>query len=233
MENKTFAELQIKSVEEGDGRTIEGYGSVFLNVDSYKDIVAPGAFAKSLQSGRKVKMLYNHDSRSVCGVWDEIVEDGNGLRVKGRLLNTPLGNEVKELVKAGAIDSLSIGYRTLDYDYNEITGIRTIKEAQLFEVSIVTFPANEEATIDSIKAAEMSKTDLERFLTSKGMSRSCAKGLIAKGYDGFISKKQLREAVEDSDEQTTETEINKVDEAESKAAAELLNLINKRIENLK
>jgi HK97 family phage prohead protease len=106
MEHKHLP-LEWKASPEG---VIEGYGSVFGNPDLGGDIILPGAFADSLKSGRKVKMLRQHDADDVIGVWDEISEDRDGLRVKGRLLlSIGDGKDAFELVKAGALDGLSIG----------------------------------------------------------------------------------------------------------------------------
>jgi HK97 family phage prohead protease len=189
-----FLNLEWKA---GDGGTIEGYGSVFDTVDQGGDIVAPGAFTNSLRAGRKVKMLMQHDPSDVIGVWDEMEEDAKGLRVKGRLLTTVRkGAEAYELAKAGAIDGLSIGYRTVkSMDRN---GKRVIIQADLWEVSLVAFPMNELARIDAVKAAEMSERDIERLLTrDAGLSRSVAQRLLAGGYDAI---KAMRDAGDGADE---------------------------------
>lgn len=180
-----------------DAGQIEGYGSVFDVVDQVGDIVAQGAFTKSLQSGRKVKMLMQHDASDVIGVWDELTEDGNGLRVKGRILRQiSKGAEAYELVKAGALDGLSIGYRTIKS--MDRGGRRVIMQAELWEVSLVTFPMNEMARIDAVKAAEMDRNEIERLLTLRaGLSRSVARKLLASGYDGI---KDMRGAVDGADE---------------------------------
>lgn len=193
METK-FLNLEWKASE---GGVIEGYGSVFDTVDQGGDIVAPGAFANSLRIGRKVKMLMQHDPSDVIGVWDDLVEDERGLRVKGRLLTAVRkGAEAYELVKAGAIDGLSIGYRTVkSADRN---GKRVIQQADLWEVSLVTFPMNELARVDAVKAAEMSERELERMLTrDAGLSRSVAQRLMAGGYDAV---KAMRDAGDGADE---------------------------------
>lgn len=180
-----------------DAGVIEGYGSVFDTVDNGGDIVAPGAFASSLRMGRKAKMLMQHDPSDVIGVWDEVVEDGKGLRVKGRLLTTVRkGAEAYELVKAGAIDGLSIGYRTVKSMARD--GKRVILQADLWEVSLVTFPMNELARVDAVKAAEMSERDMERMLTrDAGLSRSVAQRLMAGGYNAV---KAMRDAGDGADE---------------------------------
>lgn len=191
-----FKHIPLEWKADGEG-VIEGYGSVFDVVDTGGDIVAQGAFTRSLQSGRKVKMLMQHDASDVVGVWDELSEDGNGLRVKGRILTQiRKGSEAYELVKAGALDGLSIGYRTVkSMDRGER---RVIMQAELWEVSLVTFPMNEMARIDAVKAAEMARDEIERLLTLRaGLSRSVARKLLASGYEGI---KDMRGAVDGADE---------------------------------
>lgn len=177
---------------ENTGRLITGYGAFFGNVDNGGDVILPGAFAKSLASGRKVKMLWNHRSDDVCGVWDEVKEDEHGLRVSGRVAATVLGNDIAELLKMKAIDSMSIGYRTLDAEWRE--GVRYITEAELWEVSPVVFPMNESAVIDSVKAADMTKRDIERKLRDAGFSRADAQKLISGGYDALNPQRDADEA---------------------------------------
>jgi uncharacterized protein len=186
--------LEWKADDQG---TIEGYGSVFDVVDQGGDIIAPGAFRQSLASGRKAKMLFQHDPSAVVGVWNTLEEDQKGLRVAGKMLTSvKAGAEAYELVKAGAIDGLSIGYRTVkSMDRN---GKRVIMQAELWEVSLVTFPMNEMARIDAVKAAEMSREEIERLLTLRaGVSRSVARQLLAEGYKGI---KDMRGAVAGEDE---------------------------------
>lgn len=186
--------LEWKADDQG---VIEGYGSVFDVVDQGGDIIAPGAFRQSLNAARKVKMLYQHDPSAVVGVWNSLEEDDKGLRVSGKMLTTvKAGAEAYELVKAGAIDGLSIGYRTVkSMDRN---GKRVIMQAELWEVSLVTFPMNEMARIDAVKAAELSERDLERVLTrDAGLSRTVAQKLMAGGYDAI---KAMRDAGDGADE---------------------------------
>lgn len=173
--------LEWKATPEG---VIEGYGAIFGNVDNGGDVLLPGAFAQSLKSGRKVKMLREHCPDDVIGVWDEVTEETGGLRVKGRILMTISdGKDAFELVKAGAIEGLSIGYRTVESEYNN-AGNRLLKAVDLWEVSLVTFPMNELARVDAVKAAGMTEREFERALTrDAGLSRSVAQRLMAGGYD--------------------------------------------------
>lgn len=180
-----FATLEVKA--EGEEGRIEGYGSVFNRRDQGGDLVAPGAFRKSLASGRGVKMLFQHDPSRPIGVWDEVAEDETGLRVKGRFLTSvSAGREAWELVKAKAVDGLSIGYRTVNAVREEAG--RVITEAEIWEVSLVTFPMNEAARIDAVKAAAMTERDMERLLTQDaGLSRSVARALMGGGFKALTT----------------------------------------------
>lgn len=187
MEHKHLS-LEWKATEEG---VIEGYGCVFDNVDLGGDIIAPGAFTMSLRAPRKVKMLWQHDAEKPIGIWDTLEEDGKGLRVSGRILTEiDKGRESLAMIRAGVIDGLSIGYRTVkSMDRN---GKRVIMQADLWEVSLVTFPMNELARIDAVKAAAMTERELERKLTREaGFTRSVALALMAGGYNAV---KAMRDA---------------------------------------
>ena len=173
---------EIKASAEG---VIEGYGSVFGNVDSYGDIVMPGAFEVTLRSAPRLPaMLWQHDAAEPIGVWSEMREDKRGLWVKGQLaLGTQRGREALELIQLGALTGLSIGYRTVKSTYDEQTGVRSLSELELWEVSPVTFPANEAARITGAKASEIASIkDFERFLRDAGFSRKEAKRIAAQGF---------------------------------------------------
>lgn len=127
-----------------DGR-IEGYASLFGEPDQGGDVVERGAFAASLRrlaaAGRRVKFLWQHDPATPIGVWTEVAEDARGLRVAGQILpSVARGADAIALLGAGAIDGLSIGYRTIRAAPNHETGGRTLAEIDLWEVSLVTFP---------------------------------------------------------------------------------------------
>lgn len=144
-----------------DGRMIEGYASLFGKRDQGGDVVQKGAYAASLKmlagSGRRVKMLWQHDPSQPIGVWDEVREDGVGLYVKGRILaEVDKGREAAALLAAGAIDGLSIGYRTLRAE-KDGKGQRLLSELELWEVSLVTFPMLQEARV-AAKSDEQADT---------------------------------------------------------------------------
>lgn len=146
-------EFEVKEVAE-DG-TFTGYASVFNNQNLGGDIVRPGAFGKSLtkRPASKVKMLRDHDSSEPIGVWTTITEDSRGLKATGKLItDTAKGWETYVLMKAGAMDGLSIGYKTVKADFDRAKGARLLKELDLGEISIVTFPMNPRATVSTVKS---------------------------------------------------------------------------------
>ena len=134
-----------------EGHVISGYASLFGKRDQGGDVVARGAYAGSLKrlngAGRAVKMLWQHDPAQPIGVWDEVREDAQGLWVKGRILTeVDKGREAAALLTAGAIDGLSIGYRTVKAE-RDGKGKRLLSELELWEVSLVTFPMLPEARV--------------------------------------------------------------------------------------
>jgi uncharacterized protein len=134
-----------------DGTLVEGYASVFGKRDQGGDVVRQGAYAASLKAlagaGRRVKMLWQHDPAQPIGVWEEVREDKTGLYVKGRILpDVARGREAVALLAAGAIDGLSIGYRTVRAE-RDGKGQRLLAELELWEVSLVTFPMLPEARV--------------------------------------------------------------------------------------
>ncbi len=117
---------------------IEGYASLFWTRDLNDDVTAAGAFRRSLEAG-PIRMLHQHDEAEPVGVWDEAFEDARGLFVRGRIISaTPRGRLVAALVKAGALDGLSIGFRQVKARRDG--GLRVLSRVDLWEVSIVTFP---------------------------------------------------------------------------------------------
>lgn len=130
--------------EGAEGAVVSGYASVFGVRDQGGDVVMPGAYKTALArlaaGGGRVRMLWQHDAAQPIGLWDEVREDGHGLWVKGRLLNAVArGREAAALLAAGAVDGLSIGYRTVRAE-KLAGGGRKLMELELWEVSLVTFP---------------------------------------------------------------------------------------------
>lgn len=193
--------FDVKAGHEDDEEkgVFSGYGSIFGNKDLGNDIVVEGAFAKSIASkgAKAVKMLYQHRPDEPIGVFDEIIEDRRGLKVKGRLaMGTQRGREVYELMKMGALDGLSIGYRVdaKGYDYDEKGKRRYLKSVDLMEISAVTFPMNPRARVAAVKGAERSVREWEEILRDAGnLSRNEAKV----GAAALTKALEQRDAVKD------------------------------------
>jgi HK97 family phage prohead protease len=148
-----FARADLSAVE-ADG-TFAGYASLFGKADLARDMVMPGAFRTSLarRGLGGIKLLFQHDPNEPIGVWLDIREDAKGLFVRGRLTTeVARAREVLSLMRAGALDGLSIGYRTVRGVTDAKTGIRRLLEVDLWEISVVTFPMLPEARVDTVKS---------------------------------------------------------------------------------
>jgi len=191
MKSNLTIPLEIKALNDGE---FEGHGSVFGNEDLGGDVVMPGAFKRSLATHKKAnslpQMFWMHDPSRVPGKWLSMEEDSNGLKVKGVLADTPLGNEIRTLLQMDAVKGLSIGYRTIDQDYKD-DGTRLLKEIELWEVSVVSLPMNPLAQVAHAKS-QMSASgeyvptarEFERTLRDVGCSQRVAKTILSKVYDG-------------------------------------------------
>ena len=178
--------LEVKA--DGEPGSFEGYGAIFGNTDRDGDVVARGAFADSLKA-RLPALLWQHNAKEPIGRFDEVREDDKGLYVKGRLSMSGRGREAYELLKMGALDGLSIGFVTREANREAKSGVRTITRAELMEVSLVTFPANELARVQNVKSEHRQAIEpiedirsFERMLRDNGFSRSRAKAITAKGF---------------------------------------------------
>lgn len=176
--------ISIKEISE-DGE-FEGYGSTFGNVDRGMDMVVAGAFRRTLKERKlnSIKMLRDHDTRKVVGKWLELREDERGLYAKGKLFadGVQLAKETLHLMREGALDALSIGYRTVKAAWDEDAGIRKLLDVDLWEISVVTFPMNEMATVDAVKR-DLTQRDVERILREGGAPANFAKLVAIHGYD--------------------------------------------------
>lgn len=176
-------DYQVKAAQESG--LFSGYGSVFGNVDSYNEVVAPGAFLESLaetkSKGRTFPVLWQHRSGEPIGDWDisSLKEDERGLIGDGQLWleDAPYAKIALRGMKSKAITGLSIGYYVRESSFDEKTRIRTLTKLDLVEISIVTTPANDEARIDAIKAQVAhgnlpSLPDFEKLLREAGFSKT-------------------------------------------------------------
>ena len=159
---KLFKNLDFKPSSVSDEGTFSGYASVFNIEDSHSDIILPGAFTNTLD--RKIKLLWQHEPSSPIGNVISLQEDSKGLFVDAKLnLKTALGREAYELLKEGNIDGLSIGFIVRDYYYDKL-GRRCIAALDLYEISVVTFPSNEESKVIEVKEFDAQISELSRQL---------------------------------------------------------------------
>lgn len=176
-------DLSVKAV--ADDGTFNGYGSVWGVVDSYQEVVAPGAFTDSLADlrakGRPVPVLWQHRGDTPIGIWDKLEEDEHGLRGEASLLidDVAQAREAHALMKKRAVTGLSIGYWVRESSYDEKTGIRTLTKLDLVEISLVTFPANDDARVEAVKFklahGELpTEREFGKFLREAGFSKSRA-----------------------------------------------------------
>lgn len=206
MEHKQV-DFQVSDVS--DEGTITGYGSVFGALDSGNDIVLPGAFKKSLaaRGGKPIPMLWNHIDSFPIGKWTEVSEDERGLKLTGKFtMASTKAQEIHALAKDQVISGLSIGYKTKNAEVDKSSGIRRLKELDLWEVSIVTFPMLDIAQIETIKSDEgsigleeflsMTDREQERVLTKRDarqLSRSAAISLMRDGIPALKAKRDAGE----------------------------------------
>ena len=235
MKSNLTIPLQIKRLSD---REFEGHGSIFGNEDLGGDVVVPGAFKRSLAQHRKSdslpQMFWMHDPSRVPGKWLTMKEDEDGLKVKGTLAETPLGDEIRTLLQMDAVKGLSIGYRTIDQDFDD-EGRRLLKEIELWEVSVVSLPMNPLAQVAHAKS-QLSATgeyvptprEFERILRDVGCSQMVAKRMMSKIFEDEESARDVPDptrdveaAKDESEEPTRDVEAIEDDSDIARAANEI------------
>ena len=190
-------QFEVKAVQ--DDGFFSGYCNVFDVVDSYGDIVRKGAFVESINAwqakGKMPPILWQHDRGEVIGVWTKLYEDDHGLYGEGKLLinDVARAKEAHALLKHQAIDGLSIGYYTKEYSYDVENEIYNLLKLDLREVSIVTFPANTDSCIDTVKSileqGELpTLAEFEKFLRDAGFSKSQATAIAGHGLRQLLGE---------------------------------------------
>lgn len=226
MTQKLSFGLEIKGLSD---REFEGHGSIFGNVDLGGDVVLPGAFKRTLadhkKSGSMPSMFWMHKPDQVAGVWHDVREDGKGLYVRGELVDTQLGNEMRTLLQKKAVRGLSIGYRAVDTDYDR-DGNRLLKEVDLWEISIVSMAMNPLAKVEAAKSRLSplgeyvpTEREFERTLRDAGYSRAVARHLAGKVFDAEVDSGTLRHS--------RQWDAGPVESEDERAAAELLKSLNR------
>jgi len=171
MTHRIHHTLTLKNI--GQQGQFSGYASIFHHVDADRDTIAPHAFVDTLKAyqekGQWPKMLWQHDPQQPIGKWLNMHTDDKGLYVEGQLfLDLPKGKEAYTLLKEGVIDSLSIGFKPRVTKHGPKPHTRAITALDLYEISLVTFPANDQAKVTALKSADQANqallTSLERAI---------------------------------------------------------------------
>ncbi|EPO2258101.1 HK97 family phage prohead protease [Vibrio parahaemolyticus] len=184
---------------------VSGVLNHFNNKDHAGDVTLKGAFLKSIaaleKSGRFLVMLWQHDPTKPIGVWKNLRETERGLEGDGYInLDVELGREAYALAKQGALTGISIGYWVVDEHYDPTTGINYLKEVELRETSLVTFPCNEHSRIDEVKHMKLNKKGLptvdalKEHLLGSGMDKDMVEAVVAKYMPDYVSPEEQEAA---------------------------------------
>lgn len=214
----------------------EGYAAAFGNLDGNYDVIEKGSFLNSLSGSKEFPLLFQHDYYQVLGKITEAREDSYGLYVKGRLnLGVPKAKEVYSLLKAGDMDRMSIGFRTVKCEWKENGDdyYRVLQDVDLKEISIVTFPANDNAVVTDIKSVLIDNAesirDIEKFLRCKGLSSKESQAVISEVkslYAKEINKSDSYSEKDVRDEHQTKS-VGKAEEVDKDTLEAIQSFINK------
>ncbi|MGY3359756.1 HK97 family phage prohead protease [Bradyrhizobium sp. GM0.4] len=212
--DRARVDLEVKFASDKSG-VFSGYGAIFGNVDSYGDVIEKGAFKDTLRAwedkGKFPPMLLQHGGGMFGGNADDLLpvgkytsmeENSKGLKFEGELfaLSTERGQYIYEGLKAGALDGMSIGYKTIKFRNGAKAGEprRYLEKLDLMELSIVTFPANDKARVGSVKSADIKTIrEFEDFLRDVGgYSVSQAKRLAASGFKSIDATRDAGDSAE-------------------------------------
>lgn len=223
-EQKSF-NFEIKASDD-DEMTFEGYGSIFGNLDSYRDVVEKGAFTRTINNNKnRIKILWQHDTWQPIGKPIDIYEDEKGLFLKGKISATEKGKEAYILMKDKVINEMSIGYNTVKYEYDKEKDIRYLKEIKLYEVSLVSYAANDKARVSNVKfesfITELKNGNLLRNI-SKDKVEEAIKALMA-----LIEPEKIDSSQDTQSKQDNPPAINKIDESVIKESEIIQELINR------
>ncbi len=199
-----FTRLDLKQVS-AEGR-FAGYACLFGEEDLAGDVVERGAFAESLakRGPRGIKMLFQHDPAEPIGVWERLREEPQGLWAEGRLMReVARAREVLSLMREGALDGLSIGFKTIEGRRDPKAGVRRLLKIDLWEISVVTFPMQPGARIQAVKAHPFengipTEREFERWLKREaGLTRNQARLMISQGFRALARKLEARGDADD------------------------------------
>ncbi len=223
--NFSLKSLDFKFSKKEDGTmSFAGYASTFGNIDNHNDVMVKGCFAESLNK-RTPRLFYQHNSDKVAGKILMAKEDERGLYVEGKISNTQLGRDCYELLSDGAIDSMSIGFMCQDREYKN--DVRYIKKADLWEVSLVSIPANEQATILSVKNMLENRAEFKNDLTHQLRKLGAFSKTQAEAISKFACDLLQREAANEEKQNQGEPDLK---QEELDSILKTLNNINKIME---
>ena len=186
--------------DDGKFGWFRGYAIIWDNVDRSNEVAVKGCFSECLSENPKIKMQWQHDTSELIGSYTEVKEDDKGLYCVGRInLATARGKEAYALLKAGDIDSLSIGYTVKSDDYDRQKNVRYLRKLELYEISLVSVPCNPLATITEVKSDKVVSVDdimncngnvrdIERLIKGRALSANAAKYLAS-----MVVKSDVRE----------------------------------------
>lgn len=205
-ENKKTLDFRIETKEITELGQFTAYASVFGNADWYGDVVEKGAFLKSIRNHKKndtmPALLWQHDTDDVCGKILEAKEDDYGLLITGQFnLDSDCGKNTYATVKAGDVKTLSIGFNTIKWEYMDAKKPfdgRRLFELELWECSIVTFPANMAAKIQAVKGQRPTIREFESILMREGFTRKDAQIISTKGFKALSAEEPEPEAMRDA-----------------------------------
>lgn len=217
-------DLEIKDlafeVKASSDDTFEGYASVFRNKDSHGDIMQKGAFTKTLQESKRVKVLWQHNMNIPIGKPIAMSEDSNGLHVKAKISKTEKGKEAIILMKDGVLDEISIGFNTIKDEWDKKNNARLIQEVKLWEFSLVTFASNDQANVTGVKSMGDHILALNNWINGEMKAGSMLSAKNKQLVENAItSLKALLDAAEGNVEPFKKT-LNQPTEEELKAAEE-------------
>jgi HK97 family phage prohead protease len=211
------APLRIGELKDADdGWEVAGYASTWAR-DLGNDVVQPGAFKSTLESGARVRFLYAHDASQVLGRPLALKEDATGLHGVFKISKTRLGHDVHTLLQDGSLDSFSIGFLAKDFDYDEKAGVRNLKQVDLLEISVVALPMNPQSMVTGVKGLDYGALNLEALLAVYEDHHRAALGQAK-----AVAERRLSEGRKLSD--TTLGVLERLRSLSEDGAAELLRL---------
>ena len=194
---KSSTDLELHKFD-GEVGAIQAYVTTFNNADVVGDVISPTALDKYVkefnEQKQRLPMLWQHDKNELIGEWTKFEINSRGVKGTGEIFtDVTRGNDVRNLIKRGAVGSVSIGFKATDYESIDKTGGRLFKEIQLIETSVVINPANPKARITSAKNEEgqIDIRKLEEILRDVDLTQKERKLLLAGGVQELMNQRDV------------------------------------------